>query len=317
MNRERIPFDDRRPNTLPPFEIGEEALHEPGPFWSPQQGDAAEHQPTKVLPAAAPLHSPDAATRRLSAVSPHQRFATAADAGNAEFTAPSTQQGPAAFGAEPSEPPTGSELGFGGWARLVIGGPVLLAAAWLLLHGAHAVLGGGDLDALLNVFTLVGAPVLLCGILLLPGPAGGKVAAVVLAAMAYAAMIAPTLLQSVGALVSTLTAFVFAPACVLFGFMTWLSVRGKRPAAWLLIVVPPATAIIVALLAAATPVSVLLRGDALADLQAVTAVLPAAAQAWLSTLPTEMAESTIRFGTLALCVVPSMLLAWPVRRPRH
>lgn len=299
---DRIPFNDRHPRTEPKFEIGEEALNEPGAFWTnPDSGSVDggidEHQPTKVLP----VIDDDQPTQALYAAP--VRRATDAESRR-------VQQPPASAPAQ--EPSAARELRGGGWLRLLLGGTIVLISSWLLLHGSGLMLGGAGFESLLTPTTLVGAPLLLVGILLLPGPAGGKVIGVVLAGLAYSAAIAPALLPAaLGPLAAFMTTYMLAPACALLLLMAWLSVRGKSALAWLFVLVPPLLAV---LMGAITGIGALLVGDpsaVLSESARALSLLPEPIASTMASWPDDIAAASVRFAAMAACVIPGVLLAWP------
>lgn len=345
MNRDdRIPFNDDTPTGRDiDFEVSEDALKPQGPFNSPSEYE--EHEPTKVLPSfeepqPEPRYAQDAPTQRIGTAPGGQRPHTPirnrppVTSGNAEYTAPnhvapqrsSGHHGhPAAQHGHPSaqyghpeaaQPTSRRELTSAGWFRLLFGGLFLLLATWMLIHGSMSFIALQPAESLLNPFTLIGAPLLLLCLLLLPGPAGGKVVGILLAALSYGALILPGFLAYTTA-TSPITPFLMAltgPATVLFGFMTWLSVRGKRALAWVLIPLPPIIALVWALTAGAFgSMGVIFAGDWLLQLHTMGL---APWLDWMTVLPLDFIQSTLRFVTIGACVVPAVLLAWPFSRAR-
>lgn len=343
MSRDdRIPFNDDEPRAFRDrdieFEIGEEALRPRGPFAEeeshPDEEAFTEYQPTKIMPSLDETeperrYAQDAPTQRIgtaghrpTASRPPARERRSAYAGNAEYTAPSrtAPQGgvPVEYGHPhgTARPVSRRELSEAGWARLLFGGLALLVATWLLVHGSLDFIDQQPAEALLNPFTLIGAPLLLASLLLLPGPAGGKVMAIVFAALAYGALILPGFLGFDPAITPEVPPLIFAtgPAVVLFGFMTWLSVRGKRPLAWSLLPLPPIIAIVWALAAGAYgSMGIIYAGDWLVQLQSMGL---APWLDWMTLLPLEFVRSTLRFATIGVCVAPAVLLAWPFARAK-
>ena len=323
---DRIPFNDDRPRRAPDpdFEIGEDALDPKGPFAeqpTQEQAPYEEYEPTKIMPAYND-YAADAPTQRIGAQPapparpPRER--SAPHAGNAEYTAPSATAPHAAAPAHYGHPARagGRELTSAGWSRLLFGGLLLLVATWLLVHGALGFLDLEGLQSLLNPFTLIGAPALLASLLILPGPAGGKVVGILFAALAYGALILPGLLEFHPALSPAVPPAVVlsGPATVLLGFMTWLSVRGKRPLAWSLLPLPVLIAVIWSLAVGVAGVAgIIYGGDWLLMLYGTG---EAAWLGWVERLPLDIVRSTFRFAMLGACVIPAVLLAWPFARAR-
>lgn len=325
---DRIPFNDDQPRRAPDpdFEIGEDALDPRGPFAeqpTQEQAPYEEYEPTKIMPAyrdePAPNYASDAPTQRIGAQQPAgpARERSATSAGNAEYTAPNAAIPHAAASEQYGHPPrSGRELTSAGWSRLLFGGLLLLIATWLLVHGALGFLDLEGLQSLLNPFTLIGAPALLASLLILPGPAGGKVVGILFAALAYGALILPGLLEFNPSLSPEVPAPVVlsGPATVLLGFMTWLSVRGKRPLAWSLLPLPVLIAVIWALAAGVAGVAgIIYGGDWLLMLYGTG---EAAWLDWIERVPLDIVRSTFRFAMLGACVIPAILLAWPFARAR-
>ena len=334
------------------FEVDEGSLQNRGPF---QNDDVAEEQtrvlpqydasqydqqygagpsagadaPTQAIgmqggPQRAPQSTPQAPPRQHAADAPTQRIATTGQ----RFAPPSQRtqahqtpvhQQHAASAPGSYEGSASRELTAGGWWRLLIGGFLMLVATWLLLRGAISVMTlaeGVGYEGLLNLYTYIGAPLLLLSILLLPGTAGGRFGGILLAALSYGVMITPPLLLSedpefwLATDVGYRIVVMVVPAVVaLFGIMTWLSVRGKRGLAWVLVFLPPL--VMVALVAVLPPTN--------GEIFPFSGLLPIETiDQWISGSTTMVIGgadliATSLFALFAACVVPAVLLAWPFK----
>lgn len=335
-NDETAPFGTPDPRRGPDFEVDESSLHGRSPFDS-QQTEAH----TKVLPQFDGSDAPTQALgthqtqepqpetpRQYPADAPTQRIAT-----GQRFAPPSQRTNAPNYSSSPHQPqvqhfvpPTYAEhasvdsdreLTAGGWWRLLIGGILLLVAAWLLLRGAMpmvTIAEGVTYASLLNVATYIGAPLLVISLLLLPGSAGGRVGSIFLAALAYGVLTLPPLLYSrEGDLwISQETGYrlvvMVVPALVvMFGIMTWLSVRGKRALAWVLVFLPP-LAMIAFIAVMPQPDGAVFPDTGLLNIAVV--------EQWILTdtpFVIGVAEllTTSLYLLFAACVVPAVLLAWP------
>lgn len=343
-NDETAPFGTPDPHRGPEFEVDESSLHGRSPFDNqPTEAIPATDAHTKVMPQFDGSDAPTQAigthqtqrTQRIPeaplnypADAPTQRIAT-----GQRFAPPSQRTRTPAYTDTPHQPQvqhfvpqaradhastdSSRELTAGGWWRLLIGGILLLVAAWLLLRGAMGMVTiteGAGYDSLLNIATFIGAPLLVFSLLLLPGSAGGRVASILLAALAYGALTLPPLLYSPqGDLwVSQETGYrlvvmVVPAVVVLFGIMTWLSVRGKRALAWVLVFLPP--------LAMFALIALVPSGDG--EVFPQTGLINVAmAEQWLAAntpfaIGTADLLTTSLYLLFAACVVPAVLLAWP------
>ncbi|MGO3845217.1 hypothetical protein [Agrococcus casei] len=357
-NDETAPFDEPDPrwrgngagaSDSADFEVDERSLQNRGPF----PNDSTTEEQTRVLPqfdasqydeqysGAAPQTGSDAPTQAIgmqggadrthqapqrnhAADAPTQRIATtgqrfAPPSQRAAAPQQSAHQQYAAPAHGPYDRDTNRELTAGGWWRLLIGGLLMLVAAWLLLRGAVSVVTvaeGVGYESLLNLFTYIGAPLLMISILLLPGTAGGRVGGILLAALSYGALVSPPLLFSedpefwlAPETGLRLVVLVVPAVIVLFGIMTWLSVRGKRGLAWVLVFLP--TLVMVALTAVLpTQLGDLFPSGGLLPIDAIEQWISRYTTMWISSA--DMLATSL-FALFAACVVPAVLLAWPFK----
>lgn len=317
-NEETAPFGTPDPKRGPDFEVDEAALDAPTQQFAAQPTE----QQTQVLPQYAQAEF-DQAQHNPASDAPTQRIATT---GNRFAPPAQRRQTPAQPQVQHFVPPTYAdhasaasdrELTAGGWWRLLIGGVLLLVAAWLLLRGAMpmvTITEGAGYETLLNIATYIGAPLLVFSLLLLPGSAGGRVASIFFAALAYGVLTLPPLLFSPeGDLwVSQETGYrlvimVVPAVVVLLGIMTWLSVRGKRALAWVLVFLPP---LAMFALIAVLPQT---NGSVFPETGVFNVM---AVEDWLSASTPFVIGSpelltTSLYLLFAACVVPAVLLAWP------
>lgn len=207
-----------------------------------------------------------------------------------------------------------------GWLRLLLGQLLLLAAVVLLAAG-YAPIADADLAAAWNPVTQAGLGVLLAAWIVLPGPIGGTIAAIVLSGIAWVSVLVghwvlgtQQLQDTIGSQASSMIINWVVPIAVLtLAALAWIVARGKHPASVVVLVVP----IVVAVAAGLVVPDGWLFGSQpsewwVAAADAVTPVLAGWAEGWPE-LAASIGAGIDGWIRVAAAVLPAMLLAWPLR----
>lgn len=211
-------------------------------------------------------------------------------------------------------------LGGFGWFRLLVG-QLLLSIGLLLLAGGLALGLDGDLAAVWSLPTWIGLPTVLVGWLVLPGPIGGTISAILLSGIAWVAMLAGLwvhgtegLQATIGAQATTVITAWALPITVLTLLAgAWLAARGKHPASLIVLLVPIAVGVGAAFVIEG---GWLLGAVPTTWWEPVTTQLAPVIDGWFPAAPDLAAAITlgidgwIRVAAVQLVV---MLLAWPLR----